>query len=320
VPRTGSAVLNADDPLVAEMRKHCSGSVILFTMKDTNALVERWVRRGGKAVSLQRGPLGEMMVIREGRRTMPIAYVHQLPSTFEGRARMMIANALAAAAAAHAAGAHLHDIRQGLRSFSTSFYQAPGRLNLYDLDGVKVLIDYAHNAAGLETVGDFVERMTHVAPGSPAGATPWSANVRVAVIATPGDRRDEDMRDLGRVAAKYFDEIFIREDHQLRGRDRGETAGHVMEGVQEAMASGDARVGNAEVVLDEMEATRKALDRSRPGDVVLLCADYASEVWKELERRRSLAQPSLVPAPNENGQSPTVGGDPDVFEYESAGR
>ena len=98
---------------------------------------------------LQKGDLGEMMVIREGRRTMPIAWVHQLPATFEGRARMMVQNALAAAAAAHAAGAHLHDIRQGLRSFSTSIYQAPGRLNLFELDGIKVLIDYAHNAPGL---------------------------------------------------------------------------------------------------------------------------------------------------------------------------
>jgi cyanophycin synthetase len=184
---------------------------------------------------------------------------------------------------------------------------------------VKVLIDYAHNAAGLETVGDFVERMTHVAPGSPAGLTPWSANVRVAVIATPGDRRDEDQRDLGRVAAKYFDEVFVREDHQLRGRKRGETAAHVMEGLQEGMRGGDSRVGNAEIILDEMDATRKALDRSRPGDVVVLCADYASEVWKELERRRSLAQPGLVPSVRGNGQASTVGGDPDVFEFESSG-
>jgi cyanophycin synthetase len=318
VPRNGYAVLNADDELVAEMRKHCSGSVILFTMQDQNPLVERWVRRGGKAVSLQRGPLGETMVIREGRRTMPIAYVHQLPSTFEGRARMMVANALAAAAAAHAAGAHLHDIRQGLRSFSTSFYQAPGRLNLFELNGVKVLIDYAHNAHGLETVGDFVERMTSQAPMvGPPGITNWLANLRVAVIASPGDRRVEDMRDLGRVAARYFDEVIVREDVQLRGSKRGETAAHVMEGIHEAMASGRARVGNAELILDEMTATRKALDRSRPGDLVVLCADYASEVWKELERRRSLAQPALVPQMGGNGQVSTVGGDPDVFEFEA---
>src|SRR5262245_28362494 len=275
------------------MRKGCSGSVILFSMLEGNDLVERWVRRGGKAVVLEKGPRGEMMVIKEGRRTMPIAWVHTLPATFEGRARMMVQNAMAAAAAAHAAGAHLHDIRQGLRSFTTSIYQAPGRLNVFDLDGVKVLIDYAHNAAGLETLGDFVERLTTDAPtGARPGEASWSANLRVAVVATAGDRRDEDMRQLGRVAATYFDDVIIREDKNTRGRKRGETAELILEGVNEAMASG-ARAGNAEIVVDEMDATRRALDRSRPGDLVVLCVDHATEVYKELESRRSLAAPSV---------------------------
>jgi cyanophycin synthetase len=316
VPKAGYAVLNADDKLVLEMRKHCSGSVILFTMQPDNDFVERWVRRGRKAVVLQPSPRGEMMVLREGRRTMPIAWVHQLPATFEGRARMMVANAMASAAAAHAAGAHLHDIRQGLRSFSTSIYQAPGRLNLYDLNGVRVVIDYAHNAAGLETVGDFVERMTSgVADGAPPGTASWTANLRMAVIATPGDRRDEDMRDLGRVAARYFDDVIIREDRTTRGRARGETADFVREGVEDAIARG-ARVGSVEIVLDEMEATRRALDRARPGDVVVLCADYATEVWKELERRKSLAQPSVILEDGE-GRLDGSGGDPDLIAFES---
>ena len=198
VPRNGWAVLNADDPLVLEMRRHCSGNVILFTMADKHDLVERWVRRGRKAVVLERSDRGEMMVIKEGRRTMPIAWVHTLPATFDGKARMMVQNAMAAAAAAHAAGAHLHDIRQGLRSFTTSIYQAPGRLNVFDLDGVKVIIDYAHNAAGLETLGDFVERLAADATTSERpGEASWTANLRVAVVATAGDRRDEDMRELG---------------------------------------------------------------------------------------------------------------------------
>ena len=315
VPRTGFAVLNADDELVAAMRKHCSGTVILFTLREDNELVERWVRRGRKAVSLQSSSRGEMMVIREGRRTMPIGWVHQLPATFEGRARMMVANALAAAAAAHAAGAHLHDIRQGLRSFSTSIYQAPGRLNLFDLHGVKVLIDYAHNAAGLGTVGDFVERMTApVGAAAPPGTASWQANLRMAVIATPGDRRDEDMRELGHVAARYFDDIIIREDKNPRGRKRGEVATHILEGVREAVRAG-ARVGSVEIVLDEMEAARRALDRSRPGDLVVLCVDYATEVWKELEARRSLAHPSVLSAPDGNGQLEGMGGDPDLIQF-----
>ena len=312
VPRTGTAVLNADDPLVADMRKHCSGSVIFFSMDPENELVERWVRRGRRAVTIQKGDLGEMMVIREGRRTKPIAWVHQLPATFEGRARMMVQNALAAAAGAHAAGAHLHDIRQGLRSFSTSIYQAPGRLNVFELDGVKVVVDYAHNAHGLRTVGDFVERMTSTPPPTAPGAPTWSANLRVAVVATPGDRREEDMRELGRVAARFFDEVIVREDANLRGRQPGETDENVMEGIHQAMATG-ARVGHAEIVLDDMEATRRALDRSRPGDIVVLCVDYATEVWKELERRRSLAQPRVLMEAEGNGHRESTGGDPDLI-------
>lgn len=314
VPKTGFGVLNADDELVAGMRKACSGSVILFSMQERNDLVERWVRRGGKAVVLEKGPRGEMMVIKEGRRTMPIAWVHTLPATFEGRARMMVQNAMAAAAAAHAAGAHLHDIRQGLRSFTTSIYQAPGRLNVFDLDGVKVLIDYAHNAAGLETLGDFVERLTTDAPtGGRPGEASWSANLRVAVVATAGDRRDEDMRLLGRVAAKYFDDVIIREDKNTRGRRRGETAALILEGVQEAISTG-ARAGSAEIVTDEMDATRKALDRSRPGDLVVLCVDHATDVFRELESRRSLAAPSVFSDGVGNGQVEPAGGDPDLLD------
>jgi cyanophycin synthetase len=316
VPKTGWAVLNADDPLVVEMRKACSGSVILFSMRDKHELIDRWVRRGRKAVVLEKGPLGEMMVIKEGRRTMPITWVHTLPATFEGRARMMVQNAMAAAAAAHAAGAHLHDIRQGLRTFTTSIYQAPGRLNVFDLDGVKVLIDYAHNPAGLETLGDFVERLTHEAPAAAGrgAATSWSANLRVAVVATAGDRRDDDMRELGRVAARHFDDVIIREDRSNRGRPRGQTAALIEEGVHEAIGHGGARAGSVEVVLDEMDATRRALDRSRPGDLVVLCVDHATEVYKELERRRSLAAPPVLGTRDGDGYLAAEGGDPDLIE------
>ncbi len=314
VPRSGAAVLNADDPLVLAMRGSCSGSVILFSMVEGNEVVERWIRRGRKAVVLERSSRGEMMVIKEGRRTMPIAWVHTLPSTFDGKARMMVQNAMAAAAAAHAAGAHLHDIRQGLRTFTTSIYQAPGRLNVFDLDGVKVILDYAHNAAGLEALGEFVERLVSDGGGSSRpGEASWAANLRVGVIATAGDRRDEDMRELGRVAARYFDEVIVREDVRPRGRKPGATATLILEGVEEAVAAGGARAGSVEIVLNEMEAARLALDRSRPGDLVVLCVDHATEVFGELEARRGSASPQGL-APREHGSLEAVGGDPDLLD------
>ena len=100
------------------------------------------------------------------------------------------------------------------------------------------------------------------------------------------------MRELGRVAARYFDDVIVREDKNPRGRERGETARIVADGRPGGDAAGGARVGNVEIVPDEMDATRKALDRSRPGDLVVLCVDYATEVYQELERRRSLAAPT----------------------------
>jgi cyanophycin synthetase len=314
VPKTGWAVLNADDPLVLEMRRHTGGQVILFSMAEKHEFVDRWIRRGRKAVVLEHGPLGELMVLKEGRRSSPIAYVHMLPATFDGRARMMVQNAMAAAAAAHAAGAHLHDIRQGLRSFTTSIYQAPGRLNVFEMDGVKVILDYAHNAAGLETLGDFVDRLAFdSALTERPGEASRAANLVVGVVATAGDRRDEDMRELGRVAARHFDIVIVREDRHPRGREPGETAALVEAGVREAINEGNARAGTVEIVLDEMEAARKALDRARPGDVVVLCVDYATEVYKELEKRRGTATPSALGA-SEHGLIEAVGGDVDLID------
>jgi cyanophycin synthetase len=179
---------------------------------------------------------------------------------------------------------------------------------VFDLDGVKVVIDYAHNAAGLEALGDFVERLIAETPGAS------SANLRVGVVATAGDRRDEDMRQLGRVAARYFDEVIVREDRNPRGRERGKTAELILEGVALARADGGTRAGHVEIVLDEMEAARRALDRSRPGDVVVLCVDYATEVYAELEKRRGMAAPRVLLASEGNGQFEAVGGDPDLIE------
>ena len=134
-----------------------------------------------------------MIVVKHGRREMQLAWTHLLPATFGGRARMNVQNALAAAAAAFAAGAPLHDIRQGLRTFSTNYYLSPGRLNEVEVNGVNVIVDYCHNAPGMRMLGDFVDRVGDSLESSHELARPS----RIGVIATAGDRRDEDMRELG---------------------------------------------------------------------------------------------------------------------------
>ncbi len=282
VPRSGTAVLNADDPLVSSMGRACSGSVIYFSMDSENERIKFQASRGRRAVTLEQGRNGEMIVLRQGRKSLPLVWTHLLPSTFEGRARMNVQNALAAAAAAWAAGAHLHDIRQGLRTFTTSYYMAPGRLNVFELDGYRVIVDYAHNPPAIAALGEFVDALSRPTAGGRQGLV---TGERIGVIATAGDRRDEDIRDVGRTAARYFDRIVIREDRNTRGRERGATAALVETGVRAAMQEG-ARVREVETILDELTATRHALDGGRPGDVVVLCVDYANEVWKELQRRQ----------------------------------
>jgi cyanophycin synthetase len=289
VPRDGHAVLNADDPLVREMRRKCSGQVVWFSMEEPGSeardLIDAHCRRGGKALVLNPSERGEMIVVKHGRREMQLAWTHLLPATFGGRARMNVQNSLAAAAAAFAAGAPLHDIRQGLRTFSTSYYLSPGRLNEIEVNGVTVIVDYCHNAPGMKMLGDFVDRVGESLESSHDLARPS----RIGVIATAGDRRDQDMRELGCIAAQHFDVLVVREDVQLRGRERGTTSALVAEGVREAMEAG-SRCKQVEVITDEIKAVRRAMNRANKGDLVVVCVDKHGEVMTELENWSSQAQ------------------------------
>ncbi|MGH2455940.1 MAG: glutamate ligase domain-containing protein, partial [Candidatus Limnocylindria bacterium] len=244
--------------------------------------VRRQASRGRRAVTVEHGRNGEMIVLRHGRKSMPLVWTHLLPATFEGRARMNVQNALAAAAAAWAAGAHLHDIRQGLRTFTTSYFMAPGRLNMFELDGYRVIVDYAHNPPAMAALGEFVDALADPSPG---GRRALVTGRRIGVIATAGDRRDADIVEIGQVAARHFDAIVIREDANPRGRRRGATAELIERGVRAAMASG-ARCAEVTTVLDELEATRQALDMGAEGDLVVVCVDHANDVWKELQQRQ----------------------------------
>src|SRR3954454_8308108 len=179
-------------------------------MNEENPVIREHLRNRGRAVILRSTSQGEMITIIQHRRDTSLLLASQIPATFDGRNRVNIANALAAAAAALGADVQLEHIRHALRTFTTSYFQPPGRFNLMEVAGRRVLMDYCHNVAGLEAVGDFVSRI--------------DATRRIGVIAMPGDRQDEDIAAFGKLAATFFDELIIREDTNRRGRDRGEVA------------------------------------------------------------------------------------------------
>jgi cyanophycin synthetase len=312
VPRNGHAVLNADEPLVRAMRRRCSGEVVWFSMEaagtDVRDFIDVHCRRGGKAVVVESSDKGDMIVVRHGAREMPLAWTHLLPATFGGRALMNVQNSLAAAAAAFAAGAPLHDIRQGLRTFSTNYYLSPGRLNEIEVDGVHVVIDYCHNAPGMRMLGDFVDKLGD----SLLQRSDLAKPSRIGVVSTAGDRRDEDMVELGSVAADHFDVIVVREDSALRGRARGETSELVAQGVRERIAAG-ARCKQVEVVLDEIDATRHAMARANKGDLVVICVDKHAAVLAELEGWSRQAQAGARADEDAPGADAVAAvGDPDL--------
>ena len=309
VPRDGHAVLNADDPLVRAMRRRCSGDVVFFSMEGPGTeqydLIDIHCRRGGKAVMLRSSERGEMMVVRHGRREMQLAWTHLLPATFGGRARMNVQNCLAAAAAAFAAGAPLHDIRQGLRTFVTTYYLSPGRLNHLEVAGINVIVDYCHNAPGMRMLGDFIDR---VGDGL-AEANELAKPSRIGMVATAGDRREDDMHELGLAAADHFDVVVVREDQALRGRDRGYVADHIAGGVRAGIAQG-ARCKQVEIVLDEIAAARHAMSRANKSDLVVLCVDNHPAVLAELEGWSHQAQAGS--GAGSGNESEEHVGDPDL--------
>jgi len=278
VPRNGFAVLNADDERVLAMRKRCSGDVVLFTMQPDHEAVRVHVRRGGRAVVLENDNGIERIVYKHGSRAQRVVRTDALPATFGGRARMNVQNAMAAVGACLVAGAHLQDVRLALQSYTTSFDTSPGRLNMTDLNGITVVVDYCHNAHGMRMLGDFVDRWTTDAS---EGAR------RVGVVATPGDRRDEDIRDMGREAAPHFDSLVVPSDVSLRGRPLGEMPRLLVEGVDEAAAAGVPRPETM-VVETEPEAVSAALGQAKPGDLVVLCATEPADVWHQVQNAKGV--------------------------------
>jgi len=265
----GAAVLNADDALVAKMAERTEGRVIYFSMhggEGASDLVRSHIANGGTAVVLQPGVRGDMLAIYDAEQYIPLLWTHLIPATLEGKALHNVANALAGAAICYARGVSVENIRQGLRTFATSFYLTPGRLNVFDEYAFRVIVDYAHNPAAIAALGDLVNRLR--------------PNYRrtIAVIAAPGDRRDQDIREFGAIAAKTFDLLVIKEDNDRRGRKDGDIAKLLWEAAHEAGMPPDRMI----TVLDELEATRHALKLAEPDDLVVICADEITAVWKEV--------------------------------------
>ena len=186
---TDCAVLNADDPLVLKMSGYTEAKNICYvTMNPQHTLVREHIRAGGRACALEAGVNGQMMTLYDHGSHIPLLWTHLIPATLEGRATHNVQNAMFAAAMAFSLGIKLDAIRQGLRTFDSTFYQAPGRMNVFNEHPFKVLFDYGHNAHAVGAMADLALRLD-------------VTGRRIVVLAGPGDRRDEDLVAIAKAVA-----------------------------------------------------------------------------------------------------------------------
>lgn len=268
VLREGTSVLNADNPWTVDMSRIARGEIIYFSMDEKNPLIREHIRKQGRAVVLRETARGGMLTLVEPKRETNILLARDIPATFNERVRVNIANALAATSAAIGANVPLACIRDSLRTFSTAFWQTPGRFNLMMIEGKQVVVDYCHNVDALEWIADFVQRT----------AAPQS----IGVIAIAGDRRDEDIQEFGELAGRVFGRIVVREHEDRRGRAEGEVAAILREAVLGAGLPPD----RVTVVLDEVEAVHTAIDLASPGDLVVAMVYRIPKVWEALAKRQ----------------------------------
>ncbi len=285
-----AVVLNADDPLCLAMADHSQARYIWYvTQNPKNALVREHIRAGGKAVALEDGINGQMIAMYDKGAHLPLLWTHLIPATLEGKALHNVQNAMFAAAMAAAMGCKLDDIRQGLRTFDTTYFQAPGRMNIFDGLGFRVILDYGHNPAAVQAMCTLVDRLVQGGQLGPNGK-------RVCVLAAPGDRRDEDIREMAALSAPHFDLFICRRDDHTRGRDADE----VPRILQKALNA--AGVGNDRIVVEptEVEALDKALAICQPGDLLLAFCDKISRSWKQIiyhHQQRGGTAPAMAAAP-----------------------
>lgn len=261
-----TAVINADDPLVLKMADYSKAKHICYiTLDPKHPLVKEHIRLGHRAVVLEQADHGEVIVIHDGGQHWPLIRPQLIPATMEGKAAHNTQNAMFVAAMAYSLGKSLDDIRQGLRSFDMSFSQTPGRNNVYDEHGFRIILDYGHNPAAITAMTQLVERM------KPRGK-------RIVQIGAPGDRRNQDYETIAKIIAGHFDVYICDRDDDTRGRGPDE----VPKLMREYLLKAGVKDSQIHVIPEEPTALTKMLGMAEPGDLLLIFGSDVTRCWKQI--------------------------------------
>ncbi|WP_172327167.1 cyanophycin synthetase [Mangrovicoccus sp. HB161399] len=273
------AVLNADDIYTLKMAEYTEAKHICYVTRNAdNALVREHIKLGKRAVVLEQGLNGDQIVIYEHGHQIPLIWTHLIPATLEGKALHNVENAMFTAAMCFSLGLSLDQIRTGLRTFDNSFFQSPGRMNVFDEHGFRVILDYGHNEAAVGAMVDVVERL------KPIGK-------KIVCVTCPGDRRDQDIKAIAAKVAGKFDHYICHSDDNPRGRTPEEVPGIIRDELIALGVSPEA----IDIVPKEEESVQAALDMARPNDLVLIFCDGITRCWKKIIYFKPKEAPQPVP-------------------------
>lgn len=264
----GYAILNADDDLVYEMRRSINCNLALFSMDEENPRIKALQKLGGITAIYENG----YVTLCRGTWKMRVMKAENIPLTYGGKAEFMIQNVLPAVIAANVRGIGIEDMKIALETFIPSASQTPGRLNLFQFENFSILLDYAHNPAGMRALQKFTDSI--------------EATEKIGIIAGVGDRREEDTNELGSIAAEMFDEIIIRQDKNLRGKSEEELIKMLDAGIK--MKDPNKKTT---IIPSEKEAITYAVNNAKKGSLIICCSDVIPDAldlvmqFKEQETR-----------------------------------
>ncbi|APQ98462.1 cyanophycin synthetase [Clostridium botulinum] len=247
IKKDGYVVINADDEASISIINRMKSKIILFTKNKNNPIISQYLDNKNLVLYLDE----DTIYLKKLNKNEEIINVNKIPITLGGKLIYNVENAMAAIAALIALGIDVNTIRQGLESFSNE-EQNPGRFNMYNVHGANVILDYGHNIEGYKVVLESIKKIKH--------------KRIIGVVGVPGDRTNSSTLKVGNICGENFDYVYIKEDRDKRGRKHGEIADLLKKGILET----GFKNSKLNIILDEEEALKKAIEFSNPGDLVIM--------------------------------------------------
>ncbi|GIM29651.1 cyanophycin synthetase [Clostridium polyendosporum] len=264
IKEDGYAVINADDEWSLKILNRVKARKIFFSIKDDNVYLRKSINEGNPGIYIKDNAL----FVENNNKKYYICAVNEIAITKSGKLKYNVYNAMACCAALVGIGVDYCIISKGLKQFQGDENYNPGRFNEYDINGIKVILDYGHNIDGYKSVLEALKDIPH-------------KNL-IGIIGVPGDRSDSSIERIGSICGEAFDYIYIKEDIDSRGRKSGEVAQIILKGINKTV---NMKRG-VYLVLDELQALKTALTRAKTGDVIIVFFEQFQNLVEYIKQKQ----------------------------------